>query len=61
VRFPEGGGEVAVASRGLNPWFGALGGMFILIDYFLTASISSLRACITLRSSSRPSRRTSSG
>jgi amino acid transporter len=42
VRFPEGGGEVAVASRGLNPWFGALGGMFILIDYFLTASISSL-------------------
>jgi amino acid transporter len=42
VRFPEGAGEVAVASRGLNPWFGALGGMFILIDYFLTASISSL-------------------
>jgi amino acid transporter len=42
VRFPEGGGEVTVASRGLNPWFGALGGMFILIDYFLTASISSL-------------------
>lgn len=42
VRFPEGGGEVTVASRALNPWFGALGGMFILIDYFLTASISSL-------------------
>jgi amino acid transporter len=35
VRFPEGGGEVAVASRGLNPWFGALGGMFILIDLLL--------------------------
>src|SRR5215475_115322 len=42
VRFPEGGGEVTVASRGLNPWAGALGGMFILIDYFLTAAISSL-------------------
>src|SRR5512147_3196786 len=42
VRFPEGGGEVPVATRGLNPWAGALGGMFILIDYFLTAAISSL-------------------
>ncbi|HEX6818107.1 MAG TPA: APC family permease, partial [Ktedonobacterales bacterium] len=42
VRFPEGGGEVTVASRGLSPWAGALGGMFILIDYFLTAAISSL-------------------
>lgn len=42
VRFPEGGGEVTVATRGLNPWAGALGGMFILIDYFLTAAISSL-------------------
>src|SRR5690242_12369531 len=42
VRFPEGGGEVTVASRGLNPWAGAVGGMFILIDYFLTSAISSL-------------------
>jgi amino acid transporter len=42
VRFPEGGGEVTVATRGLSPWAGALGGMFILIDYFLTAAISSL-------------------
>lgn len=42
VRFPEGGGEVTVASRGLSPWAGALGGTFILIDYFLTAAISSL-------------------
>ncbi len=31
-----------MASRGLSPWAGALGGMFILIDYFLTAAISSL-------------------
>ncbi|MGZ3583239.1 MAG: amino acid permease [Ktedonobacterales bacterium] len=42
VRFPEGGGVVTVAARGLNPWFGAVGGMFILVDYFLTCAISSL-------------------
>src|SRR5262249_8620177 len=42
VRFPEGGGVVTVAARGLNPWVGAVGGMFILVDYFLTCAISSL-------------------
>ncbi len=42
VRFPEGGGVVTVAARGLNPWAGAVGGMFILVDYFLTSAISSL-------------------
>jgi amino acid transporter len=42
VRFPEGGGVVTVAAHGINPWAGALGGMFILVDYFLTSSISSL-------------------
>jgi amino acid transporter len=42
VRFPEGGGVVTVASRGINPWAGAVGGMFILVDYFLTSAISSL-------------------
>lgn len=42
VRFPEGGGVVTVSARALNPWMGALGGMFILVDYFLTAAISSL-------------------
>jgi amino acid transporter len=41
-RFPEGGGVVTVASRALHPWVGALGGMLILVDYFLTAAISSL-------------------
>src|SRR5215467_11308776 len=35
VRFPEGGGVVTVSARGLNPWAGAVGGMFILVDYFL--------------------------
>ena len=42
VRFPEGGGVVTVSARGLSPWAGAVGGMFILVDYFLNAAISSL-------------------
>jgi len=42
VRFPEGGGVVTVAARAINPWAGAVGGMFILVDYFLTSAISSL-------------------
>ena len=41
-RFPQGGGVVTVSAQALNKWFGALGGMFILVDYFLTASISCL-------------------
>src|ERR1700681_1789756 len=41
-RFPQGGGVVTVAAQALNPWFGALGGMFILVDYLLTAAISCL-------------------
>ena len=41
-RFPQGGGVAAVAAQALNRWFGALGGMFILVDYFLTAAISCL-------------------
>lgn len=41
-RFPQGGGVVTVSARALNRWFGALGGMFILVDYFLTAAISCL-------------------
>ncbi len=41
-RFPQGGGVVTVAAVAMNHWVGALGGMFILVDYFLTAAISSL-------------------
>ncbi len=41
-RFPQGGGVVTVAAAALNTWMGALGGMFILVDYFLTAAISCL-------------------
>ena len=41
-RFPQGGGVVTVAAQAMNPWVGALGGMFILVDYFLTAALSCL-------------------
>src|SRR5437588_9119111 len=41
-RFPQGGGVVTVAARALNNWVGAVGGMFILVDYFLTAALSCL-------------------
>src|SRR5579863_4928131 len=42
ARFPQGGGVVTVAAQAINHWVGALGGMFILVDYFLTSAISSL-------------------
>ncbi len=44
ARFPEGGGVVTVAAQAINSWIGALGGMFILVSYFLTAAISCLSA-----------------
>jgi amino acid transporter len=47
-RFPQGGGVVTVASQAINRWFGALGGMLILVDYFLTAAISSLSGILYL-------------
>jgi len=47
-RFPQGGGVVTVAAQAMNHWVGALGGMFILVDYFLTAAISCLSGMIYL-------------
>jgi amino acid transporter len=41
-RYPEGGGVVTVASRALHPYVGLLGGLFILVDYYLTIAISAL-------------------
>ncbi|MEO8973436.1 MAG: APC family permease, partial [Ktedonobacteraceae bacterium] len=41
-RYPQGGGVVTVAAQAINHWVGALGGMFILVDYFLTSAISSI-------------------
>jgi amino acid transporter len=39
-RNPEGGGVVTIASRALHPFAGLLGGLFIIVDYYLTAAIS---------------------
>src|SRR6266496_249943 len=47
-RFPQGGGVVTVAAQAINHWMGALGGMFILVDYFLTAAISCLSGMLYL-------------
>ena len=41
-RYPEGGGVVTVASRALHPFVGLVGGLLILVDYYLTAGISAL-------------------
>ncbi len=41
-RYREGGGVVAVASDAFGPYAGALGGMLITVDYFLTTAISSV-------------------
>lgn len=45
-RYPQGGGVVTVSATAMKPWVGAVGGMFILVDYFLTAAISSLSGLI---------------
>src|SRR6266487_1326194 len=47
-RFPQGGGVVTVAAQAINHWVGALGGMFILVDYCLTAAISCLSGMLYL-------------
>jgi len=50
ARYPEGGGVVTVATHAFGQWFGALGGMFITVDYFLTAAISSVSGFAYLNS-----------
>jgi amino acid transporter len=41
-KYREGGGVVAVAGDAFGPYVGALGGMLITVDYFLTTAISSV-------------------
>jgi len=48
VRYPAGGGVVTVATQAIHPFAGLLGGMFILVDYFLTAAISGISGLIYL-------------
>jgi amino acid transporter/nucleotide-binding universal stress UspA family protein len=43
-RNPEGGGVVTVATKAFSPFVGAVGGILIIITYFLTAAISSVSA-----------------
>ena len=42
ARYPDGGGVVSVASDAFGPLFGAMGGILICVDYFLTGAISSV-------------------
>jgi len=48
IRYPEGGGVVTVATRAIQPWAGLVGGLLILVDYFLTAALSALSGVIYL-------------
>jgi amino acid transporter len=48
VRYPEGGGVVTVATRAIHPFAGLVGGLLILVDYFLTAALSALSGVIYL-------------
>src|ERR1700694_2735903 len=48
IRYPEGGGVVTVSTRAFHPFVGLVGGMFILVDYFLTAALSALSGVIYL-------------
>jgi amino acid transporter len=48
IRYPEGGGVVTVATHAIHPLAGLLGGLFILVDYFLTAGLSATSGVIYL-------------
>src|ERR1700682_2281832 len=47
-RYPEGGGVVNVSSQAQHPFAGLLGGLMILVDYFLTAALSALSGVLYL-------------
>ena len=48
IRYPGGGGVVTVATRAIHPFAGLMGGLLILVDYFLTAALSALSGVIYL-------------
>jgi len=48
IRYPEGGGVVTVGTQATHPLVGLIGGLFILVDYFLTAALSALSGLIYL-------------
>lgn len=41
-RNPEGGGVVTITTKAFGPMWGCLGGMLIIVDYFLTTTISAV-------------------
>lgn len=41
-RNPEGGGVVTITTKAFGPLWGCLGGMLIIVDYFLTTAISAV-------------------
>jgi amino acid transporter len=47
-RYPEGGGVVNVSSQALHPFAGLVGGLFILVDYYLTAALSAVSGAFYL-------------
>jgi len=48
IRYPEGGGVVTVGAHAVNPFVGLVGGLLILVDYFLTSALSALSGFIYL-------------
>jgi amino acid transporter len=48
VRYPEGGGVVTVAAHAISPVAGLVGGLMILVDYFLTSALSATSGIIYL-------------
>jgi amino acid transporter len=42
IRYPEGGGVVTVGTHAVNGWVGLIGGLLILVDYFLTSALSAV-------------------
>jgi amino acid transporter len=48
IRYPQGGGVVTVGAEAANNVVGLIGGLFILVDYFLTSALSALSGLIYL-------------
>jgi amino acid transporter len=48
IRYPQGGGVVTVGAHAVNNLVGLVGGLLILVDYFLTAALSALSGLIYL-------------
>jgi amino acid transporter len=48
IRYPEGGGVVTVGAHAANAFVGLVGGLLILVDYFLTSALSALSGFIYL-------------